>query len=91
MIKKIRKGELILRFINDAGGNGRRFTEIQKFILNLNHPDVVYDYSTRGYYCDALSGTINYTGLLKQFCIKNKKRRWVCPVVPKGTIYKSRF
>jgi len=93
MAKKIRKGEKILRFINKAGDKGRRFTEIQKFILKINHPNAEYDSSTtdRGYYCSALSGTYNQKGLLEQFCIKNDKGRWTCPEVPKGVIYGSRF
>jgi len=93
MAKKIRKGEKVLRFINKAGERGRRFTEIQKFILKINHPNTVYDSSTsdRGYYCSALSGTYNQKGLLEQFCIKNDRGRWTCPEVPKGVIYGSKF
>jgi hypothetical protein len=93
MAKKIRKGEKVLRFINRAGKRGRRFTEIQKFILKINRPYAEYDSSTsdRGYYCDALSGNRSQKGLLEQFCIKNDKGRWTCPGVPKGVIYGSRF
>ena len=93
MAKKIRKGEKILRFINKAGDKGRRFTEIQRFILKMNRPYSEYDSSTsdRGYYCDSLCGTRNQKGLLEQFCIKNDKGRWTCPEVPKGVIYGSRF
>lgn len=93
MAKKIRKGEKVLRFINKAGGKGRRFTEIQRFILNINRPYSEYDSSTsdRGYYCSALSGTYGRKGLLEQFCIKNDRGRWTCPEVPKGVIYGSRF
>ena len=93
MAKKIRKGEKVLRFINRAGKRGRRFTEIQKFILKINRPYAEYDSSTsdRGYYCDALSGNRSQKGLLEQFCIKNDKGRWTCPAVPKGIIYGSRF
>ena len=93
MAKKIRKGEKVLRFINKAGDKGRRFTEIQKFILKLNHPGSEYDSSTsdRGYYCCALYGTGNQKGLLEQFCTKNDKGRWVCPEVPNGEIYSKRI
>jgi hypothetical protein len=93
MAKKIRKGEKVLRFINKAGERGRRFTDIQKFILKINHPNAVYDSSTsdRGYYCDALYGTCSQKGLLEQFCIKNDRGRWTCLEVPKGVIYGSRF
>ena len=93
MAKKIRKGEKVLRFINRAGKRGRRFTEIQRFILKINRPYAEYDSSTndRGYYCDALSGNRSQKGLLEQFCIKNDKGRWTCPAVPKGVIYGSRF
>jgi len=93
MAKKIRKGEKVLRFINKAGDKGRRFTDIQRFIMKMNRPYAEYDSSTtdRGYYCSALSGTYNQKGLLEQFCIKNDKGRWTCPEVPKGVIYGSRF
>ena len=91
MAKKIRKGEKVLRFINKAGDKGRRFTEIQKFILKINHPNTVYSTSNRGYYCDALYGNSSQKGLLEQFCIKNDKGRWTCLEVTKGVIYGSRF
>lgn len=93
MAKKIRKGEKVLKFINKAGKRGRRFTEIQRFIMKINRPYREYDSGTtdRGYYCSALCGTYNQKGLLEQFCLKNDKGRWVCPEVPKGAIYGSRF
>ncbi len=93
MAKKIRKGEKVLRFINKAGDKGRRFTEIQRFIMKMNRPYREYDSGTtdRGYYCSALCGTWYKKGLLEQFCIKNNKGRWTCPEVPKSTIYGSRF
>lgn len=93
MAKKIRKGEKVLRFINKAGKKGRRFTEIQRFIMEINRPYREYDSGTadRGYYCNALCGTRSQKGLLEQFCIKNDKGRWTCPEIPKGVIYGSRF
>lgn len=93
MAKKIRKGEKVLKFIKKAGVKGRRFSEIQRFIMEINRPYAEYDSSTtdRGYYCSALCGTLNYKGLLEQFCFKNDKGRWVCPEIPKGAIYGSRF
>lgn len=84
----MKKGEEILRFIKKAGKKGRRFTEIQKFIFEKNHPHLKYDSSTtnRGYYCTCLCGTNVNTGLL-EYCTKNKQGRWTLNRLPKGKVY----
>ena len=60
----MKKGEAILRFIKKAGKKGRRFTEIQRFIFEKNHPHLKYDSSTtnRGYYCSCLFRNIQTKG-----------------------------
>ena len=38
----MKKAEEVLRFIKKAGKSGRRFTEIQKFIFEKNHPIILH-------------------------------------------------
>jgi hypothetical protein len=90
--RTIKKGEKILRFIKKAGKKGRRFTEIQKFIYNINYPDLEFNSrsTNRGYYCSALCGTYDQKGLL-EYCIKNDKGRWTCREIPNSAVYSKRF
>jgi len=82
------KAEEILRFIKKAGTKGRRFTDIQRFIFEKNHPNLKYDVMTtnRGYYCSCLCGTYRQRGLLT-YCTKNPQRRWTLDRLPKGKVY----
>tara|TARA_R110000772_G_C13141171_1_gene423997 strand:- start:106 stop:372 length:267 start_codon:yes stop_codon:yes gene_type:complete len=84
----MKKAEEVLRFIKKAGKSGRRFTEIQKFIFEKNHPNLKYDSSTtnRGYYCNCLSGTYRQKGLLS-YCTKNADNKWTLTRLPKGNVY----
>jgi|ETNvirnome_2_300_1030623.scaffolds.fasta_scaffold128869_2 hypothetical protein len=53
----MRKAEQILRFIKKSGTKGRRFTDIQRFIFNINKPHLKFDpVHDRGYYCNPLCG-----------------------------------
>ena len=84
----MRKAEQILRFIKKSGTKGRRFTDIQRFIFNVNKPHIKFDpVHDRGYYCNPLCGSYAYDGLLS-YCKKNKNRRWTLNALPKGRLYK---
>ena len=84
----MRKAEQILRFIKKSGTKGRRFTDIQRFIFNVNKPHIKFDsVHDRGYYCNPLCGSYSYDGLLS-YCKKNKNGRWTLNVLPKGQLYK---
>tara|TARA_R100000734_G_C3306239_1_gene96726 strand:+ start:566 stop:994 length:429 start_codon:yes stop_codon:yes gene_type:complete len=53
-MKKTKK-ELILEYVETTfGATGARFTDIQKFIYEHNHPGKTYGRNNRGYYCCAL-------------------------------------
>lgn len=76
------KAEKILRFIEKSGQEGRKLWEIQKFILQVNYPDRVFDKrNDRGYYCTNLLHNSSYFsktyGLLHKFCKRNDQKRWV--------------
>lgn len=97
------KSEQILRFI-EASPDGRKFTEIQKFIVELNghdwdtmerspayvdDPKPVWKRRWRGYYCTRLLGGPFYgDGLLHRFC-KKKKGRWVLVKKIKSPFFKA--
>jgi len=72
----------VLEFIYEAGKEGRRYTEIVKFIVE-NIKGMVYDWRIhRGYWATNLTGAVGFfggsdTGLLTQYCEKNEKGKWV--------------
>jgi hypothetical protein len=50
------KKDLIVDFVALQGESGARFTEIQKFIYELNNPGIKYNSTrNRGYYCSGFS------------------------------------
>ena len=86
-----RKADKILNFIKKSGKDGRRFSEIQRFIFNINHPDKEFDATyDRGYYCDSLCGGKSTKGIL-DWCFKTHKGKYVIDILPKGPIHTARF
>ena len=66
------KKDLIVDFVALQGKDGARFTEIQKFIYEYNHPGMEYDwFSNRGYYCSAFSSW-GYDGTDKRYLFKGE-------------------
>jgi hypothetical protein len=81
---RVTKAERVLRFIRDAGLEGRSFTDIQSFIMAMNGlipPGTKRPYSSRGYWCDYLTSGGMYSrrpGILNKFCIRHPTTgRWI--------------
>ena len=77
MEQKVTKTERVLRFIKESGNHGRRFREIQKFVVEQLNGKVWQD-SYRGYWCTHLLGAwMRPDGILHTYCRKNDQGRWV--------------
>lgn len=90
-MRKSPKREAVLNFIGSKGTNGAKFSEIQRFIVEMNGKN--YDEFTiatkwmararkyRGYWCDYLCGNnwggYKKRGILHEFCIKVSNKHYV--------------
>lgn len=56
---------------------GLTFTQIQRFVWEMNHPGRPFTRSQRGYWCTNLLGGFYYhDGILRTFCTKGEDGRW---------------
>jgi hypothetical protein len=63
------KKDLIVDFVALQGEEGARYTEIQKFIYELNNPGKKYSTKNRGYYSCAFSSW-TYSGVDRRYLLK---------------------
>jgi len=76
----------ILEFIYDAGQEGRRYTDIVKFVVEQINGDIYHHTTHRGHISGQLTGipgrhwsstNAKAYGLLYRYCERNDKGRWV--------------
>lgn len=72
------KSTYILDLIARSGPEGMRFTDIQRTLWSVSHPDTPFTRDLRGYWCtNLLGGSTYHLGLLGAFCTKLPSGRYV--------------
>ena len=71
------KSVRILDMIADSGCRGMRFTDIQRTLWEMSHPDRPFTRAVRGYWCtNLLGGRYYHNGLLHTFAVKGTDGLW---------------
>ena len=67
----------VIRFIYNSGHEGRKYTDIVKYLLVTDRRGSYDHKRDRGYWSSQLSGTWKHPGILTGYCKKNENGRWV--------------